>query len=758
MPTLPVSFYERAERLMLHHRDRLALRTRVKPNWIGEASSFWYRVNTERGWEFVIVEPEADIQRPAFDAEVLAQGLSAEMGTPVDPYDLPFRQIRVSDGQVHFDVDRTAWTFDPADGKLRQESRAAASRTEVPSPDGRFVAFLRGRDLWIRPSDGGEAFSLTTDGTEERPYGRAPDSGVPWRILRRFGITEPPAIALWSPDSRRILSHRADQRGVAPMSLLESAPPGGGRPRTFTFRYALPGETVPMGEWLLFDVPSRLAIPVAADPFVFSSRSPIASKRAWWSKDGRTCYALVQSRDVRSLSLLAIDGATGSARTVIEETGETRVEPAQEPGMRAMVHVMDDGRQALWYSQRDGWGHVYLYDLETGKVVRQVTRGDFAVQAIVHVDEGARTAYLLVSGQVPENPYRRTLVRVGLDGGDMERLTDDDLDHEVTAPPHGRWFVDTASTVATAPVTTVRARDGHVLMELEHADLHRLVEAGWSPPEPFSALAADGVTPIYGLIYKPYGFDPKKRYPVVDHIYPGPQIRRVSPWFEPGKWGCLADSVAALGMVVVAVDGRGTPGRDKAFHDYSWHNLGSCGALEDHVAVLPQLAKDRSWMDLERVGMFGHSGGGFATARAMFLYPEVYRVGVAESGNHDNRFYHASWAEAYDGLFDADAESHLSNTGLADRLRGKLLLIHGEMDDNVLPQLTMRLVDRLIAANRDFDLLIVPGVEHGLVGSEAYVIRRNWDYFVQHLLGLEPPSYRIADVPLSPEMLDTALS
>jgi dipeptidyl aminopeptidase/acylaminoacyl peptidase len=231
----------------------------------------------------------------------------------------------------------------------------------------------------------------------------------------------------------------------------------------------------------------------------------------------------------------------------------------------------------------------------------------------------------------------------------------------------------------------------------------------------------------------------------------------VTPWFGQSKWDYLADSVAALGFVVIAVDGRGSPGRDKAFHDHAYGNLASCGALEDHVAVLPQLAATRPWMDLDRVGMFGHSGGGFATARAMLEFPEVYKVGVAESGNHDNRFYHASWAEAYDGRLDGDAEAHLANTGLADRLQGKLLLIHGEMDDNVNPHLTLRLVDRLIAANRDFDLLIVPGAEHGLVGYEAYCTRRNWDYLVRHLLHLEPPPYRIADVPLSPETLETAL-
>lgn len=758
MDSLPVAAYERAERLMAHNRSRLALGTSVRPNWIGDGETFWYRVETERGAEFVHVDPALRRRAPAFDPEPLAAALGAAVGTPVDPYRLPLRALRFTADGIRFEAAGAAWRCRLADYALEREPVAPASPIEVVAPDGRWVAFRRGHDLWVRPTGGGEAFALTTDGTADQPYACAPDAGVARRILRRFGISEAPTVAVWSPDSTRILTHRVDQRGVAPMPLIEAAPPDGGRPRLHTSRYALPGETLPEAEWVVLDVRQPSAIPVSGGRFPISYKSPITAKRAWWAPDGATAYALVQSRDFRTLRLLAVDAARGSARVLIEESGRTRVEPVQEQGQRPLVRVLPGGRQALWYSQRDGWGHLYLYDLESGQPLRQVTAGAFAVQEIVHVDAAGRTAYLLVSGQVREDPYRRTLVRVGLDGGALERLSDDDLDHQVTAPPHGRWFVDTASSVDTPPVTTVRDREGAPVMEIERADVRRLLAAGWTPPERFRALADDGVTPIYGVLHKPYGFDPSKRYPVVDHIYPGPQVRRVSPWFDMGRWPCLAESVAALGFVVIALDGRGSPGRDKAFHDHSYGNLGSCGALEDHVAVLPQLAASRPWMDLDRVGMFGHSGGGFATARAMLLYPDVYRVGVAESGNHDNRFYHASWAEAYDGRLDEDAESHLSNTGLAERLKGKLLLIHGEMDDNVTPHLTMRLVDRLIAANRDFDLLIVPGAEHGLVGYEAYTTRRNWDYLVRHLLRLEPPAYRIADVPLSDEALERALT
>ena len=755
---LPVAAYERAERMLGHHRTRLALRAQVRPYWIGDGSRFWYRVDTARGAEFVSVDPAAGSRRQAFDHERLAVSLAAASGTDVEPYDLPFTTIKISDDAIAFDAFDARWTCRLADYScIPDTSHQPRSPLEKVSPDGAWVAFRRDHDLWVRSVETGEEFALTTDGTPDQSYAANSDAGSGRWSLRMIGLSEPPPVLLWSPDSTRILTHRCDQRAVPPLHLVEASPEDGARPRLHRYHYAMPGDPLPRGEWLIFEVGSRTSVRAATEPFGFSYLSPIKLKRAWWSADGATAYHLDQSRDTRTLRLKAIDAATGAVRILIEETGDSRVEPAQETTQRPMVHVFSGTAEALWYSQRDGHGHLYLYDLDVGRLAGRVTKGDFSVQEILHVDETARVAYLIVSGLVPADPYVRSLVSVGLDGGGLTRLTDDMLDHVVTAPEHGRWFVDSASAVDTPPVITVRGRDGAVLVELERADITRLAEAGWSAPERIAAIAADGTTPIFGVLYKPYGFEPGRRYPVVDHPYPGPQTRRVRPSFDQGVLGYDAEAVAALGFAVLAIDGRGTPGRDKAFHDHAYRNMGAGGALEDHVAALHQLGETRPWLDLDRIGIFGHSGGGFATARALLAFPETYKVGVASAGNHDNRYYQALWAETYDGPFDPDAGARLSNTELAENLVGRLLLIHGEMDDNVTPHLTMRLVDRLIAANKDFDLLIVPGAEHGYLGHKAYAIRRQWDYLVRHLLHREPPEYRLADIPAGPSQLEFLL-
>ncbi len=549
-----------------------------------------------------------------------------------------------------------------------------------------------------------------------------------------------------------MLAHRTYERDVRLTHLVEARPADGGAPLLHTQRYAYPGdEHMPLAELVVLDVAEGTVVRARAEPLLMPQLSPITAKWAWWAPDGSAVYYLGRPRDLRTLTLHRLDPVTGEVTTVLGETGATRVEPNQSMYEEPIVRVLAD--EVLWYSQRDGWGHLYRYDLRTGALLGQVTSGPWAVRQILRVDEAERVVYFTASGLVDEDPYRRTVCRTALDGSGFTRLTDDELDHVVTLPDNGDYFIDSASTVGTPPVTRVRDWDGQVLVELERADIRKLTATGWTPPERFRVKAADGVTDLYGVLYRPRGFDPAQRYPVVDNVYPGPQVNRVAPCFDPGGMGLDAEPLAALGFVVVALDGRGTPGRNKSFHDASYGRLADAGCLADHVEALRQLARTRPWMDLDRVGVFGHSGGGFAAARAMLDFPEVYKAGVALSGSHDARYFNLGFVETYDGADNPEAWARASNVDLADRLAGKLLLVHGAMDDQVHPHHTLRLADRLIAAGKDFELLVVPGAEHTFIDCLAYVRGRCWDFLVRELTGTRPPAYRPAPLAIGPELL-----
>ncbi|MFD1541961.1 S9 family peptidase [Nonomuraea guangzhouensis] len=751
---LDPAVYQGAENLLAHRRPALVRGGKVTPRWIDGGARFWYRADAPEGHWFALVDPAKGTREPAFDHERLAAALGAAAEVPVRT--LPFETIELTGSEVEFEAFDGRWRCS-LDSYLceRVDRPERPGPLDVRSPDGKWVVTRRGYDLWLRSSETGEERPLTTDGRADRTYGAQPDSLSYGVLMRKLGLPSLPPLVAWSPDSRRLVTHRLDQSGVPLSHLVESAPAGGGRPVLHSYHYAMPGEeVVPRAELIVFDVSGGPAVEAKAEPLLMSLLSPLLFNQVWWAPDGGAVYYLEQPRDLKTLRLNRLDPRTGEVRPLVEEHGEPRVALGQGMG-QTILHLLATGREVLWYSQRDGWGHLYLYDTEHGETVCQVTSGEWAVQRILHVDEDERVVYFLASGLVEADPYRRQVCRARLDGTGFERLTDDDLDHEVTLPRSGTYFVDSASAKATPPVTTVRAWDGSVLVELERADVTALLEARWTAPEQFAAKAADGETDIYGVLHLPRGFDPAKRYPVIDSPYPGPHHGRLHPSFEGFPHvDREAEAIAALGFVVVTLDGRGTPGRSRAFHDHSYGRYDTAGSLEDHVAALRQLAASRPWMDLDRVGVYGGSGGGYATVRAMCLYPGFYKVGVAACGNHDQRFYQLAWGETYDGPYDAERYARSSNVEIADRLEGKLLLIHGEMDDNVHPHLTMRLVDRLIAADKDFDLLIVPGAEHLFVGYESYVIRRRWDFLVRHLMGVEPPpGYKIAPIPPDPAIL-----
>jgi dipeptidyl aminopeptidase/acylaminoacyl peptidase len=755
VPLTSTENYRAAEQLLRRpaRPGELVVGDKISPHWIDGGTRFWYSVSNGAGMRFVLVDPAAGIREPAFDHDRLAAALAATSGKEVAPDALPFTAIELDGNAVEFDAFGEHWRCRSGDDACERAAfTSPGNPLAVASPDRKVEVSRRGHDLWARSLADGREWALTTDGAPDYQYGSGPDSTSNSTLLRRFGVPHAPPIVAWSPDSTRVLTHRTDERGVRQTHLVEAMPAGGGAPVLRTQRYASAGdEVLPRAELVVLDVAEGTVVRAQSEPLLMPQASPIATNWAWWAQDGSAVYYLSRPRDLRTLTLHRLDPLTGAVTTVLSETGTTRVEPNQWMTEPPIVRMLADA--VLWYSQRDGWGHLYRYDLHTGALLGQVTAGEWAVRQVLHVDEAEGFVYFTAAGLVDADPYRRTVCRAALDGSGVTTVTDDDLDHAVTVPHRAEYFIDSASTVDTPPVSRVRDWTGRVLVELERAAITKLTATGWTPPERFRVEAADGVTDIFGVLYRPRGFDPDQRYPVVDSLYPGPNVTRVEPGFDPGGMGIDAEPIAALGFVVVAIDGRGTPGRSKAFHDASYGHLADAGCLADHVAALQQLARTRPWMDLDRVGAFGHSGGGFATVRAMLDFPDVYKVGVALSGSHDARIFNAGFVEAYDGAENPEAWARASNVDIADRLAGKLLLVHGGMDDQVHPDHTLRLVDRLVAAGKDFELLIVPGAEHLFIDALHYVRKRAWDFLVRELMGTQPPAYRPAPIPIDPALL-----
>ena len=458
-----------------------------------------------------------------------------------------------------------------------------------------------------------------------------------------------------------------------------------------------------------------------------------------WDAEGTRLAFVSTSRDHKVTTLRVANPTTGEVRDVLEEKVPTFFESGNG---RVNWRFLPESKEFLWFSERDNWGHLYLYDSETGQLKNQVTKGDWNVTQLLRVDEKNRQLYFLGVGREKGDPYFVHFYRIGFDGSGLTLLTPEDANHEITLAPSGKYFTDSYSTPTKPAVAVLRDENGKLLATLEHADITKLTAAGWKPPEPFTVKARDSSTDLYGLMFKPSDFDPAKKYPIVNHIYPGPQTGSVgSRSFSAARGDCQA--LAELGFIVVEIDGMGTPWRSKKFHEAYFGNLGD-NTLPDQVTGMRQLAGRYPWIDLDRAGIYGHSGGGYATAGAMFHYPDFFKVGISEAGNHDNREYEDDWAEKWQGLLEKNPDGTTSydaqaNQLFAKNLKGHLLLAHGTMDNNVPPYNTLLVVNELIKANKDFDLLLLPNRTHGF-GNEPYMVRRRWDYFVRYLLGGEPPA------------------
>jgi dipeptidyl-peptidase-4 len=729
--------YSRAERFLGWNANPLVANADVNPRWLPGGDRFWYRTTRSSGAEFMLVDAPRGVHRPLFDNARLAAAMSLAADTSFDPTRLGFTTVDVEagEGAIVFETRRNRrFRCDIVAYRCTVGDSPPDTRGVVLSPDSAWAAFVHDHDLWIRryPS-GTDSTRLTTDGGQFHTYGLT--------TQRAFGVlrNQPQTPNLrWSPDSRRIAVIRVDERNIEHVPFYSSTSQ---RPRGFTFPYALPGDSiVPRPAVHILDIATRTNLPVTIEPEpAFLSWAQLMDST--WIGGSGAVRVLSRTRGHQHEQLVEIDAGTGTARVLAVESNRTFVDLNHRGPANWWAGA--GGDDVILFSQRDGWGHLWRFD-RNGTVRNQVTSGPWVVHQIQHVDAAARRIYFTAWGrEAGRNPYFKHLYRVGFDGSGLQLLTPEDADHVISFSPNGRYFVDQMSTFDTPARTVLRsAADGRVLRVLEEADISQLVAIGWVPPELFRVKARDGVTDIYGLLYKPSDFDPSRKYPVVNYIYPGPQIGSAGDYgWSVGTRG-NARALAELGFIVTQIDHLGTVMRSKAFHDHYYGNMADHG-LPDHVAALRQLAAARPYMDLDRVGIYGHSGGGFASTAAMFQYPDFFHVAVSTAGNHDNRTYGIHWGEKYQGLLVRDTvrntDNYVSqaNATHAANLRGRLMLMHGDMDDNVHPAMTLQVVNALIEHNKDFDLIILPDRAHGL--NEPYVIRRTWDYFVTHLLGGTPP-------------------
>ncbi len=721
--------YEKADRFLPDNATASMFNVSITPNWINGTNSFWYTKNDREGKKFMLVDTVNLTKDEAFNHELLAKALSNASNTTVNSSDLPFDKITFLPGMssIRFSAFNKSWQCDLNSYLVINASPwAEESKGELLSPDGKLAAFVKDHNIWIREMETGKTYPLTADGTKD--YGYVDSDFFNNTVTdERLGIKpDLPEATTWSPDSRRIATFKMDQRNVKSISLLQYVPENSSRPKVWTYKYPMPGdEYIPMYEPMVLDVVSRKVILVQHSAYPETKELTYSYN---WNKAGDTLYSVYDERDEKKLHLLRIDPSTGQAKEILNESASTYIE-WQQPSFK----VLDNG-DFIWFSERSGYGHLYLYD-KNGSLKNPITVGNWTVENLLYVDENRSLVYFTAGGrETGRDPYYQHLYRVNLNGSNLELLTPEDAYHQISMSPDGSAFVDTYSRVDLPPVTVLRSNNGKTLLTLEKGDIDNLLSMGWKFPERFSVKSLDGQYDIYGIIIRPTTFNASLKYPVIESVYPGPQAA-MTPKEFPGDGIWLNQALSELGFIVVIMDAPGTPGRSKAFHDVSYGHLGSAGGLADHINGLRQLAKDRPYMDLDRVGIYGHSGGGFMTAQALLTYPKFYKVGVASAGNYDSRYYIEVWGEKYEGMPQVSNYTEQITELKAANLTGHLLLVTGDMDDNVNPSQTMRLVDALIKANKKFDMLIVPNGSHEQVPDIEYLEHRIFDYFVENLKG-----------------------
>lgn len=739
---LTAADYARAEQFMSYNMSGLLDGGTVRPVWL-KSEKFWYLNQDANHTEFVWVDPAKKIKRPLFNHQHLAQALSEATGKDFKANKLPFSFVSCSDdGQlIGFATEGKNWEYNNKTNKLSQLDKKTATADnpvmgrrgrffgglESTSPDGKKAVFIRDWNLWLRDNETKKEKQLTFDGVKD--YGYATDNAG-WKHSDR-------PIVRWSPDSKKLTTFQQDQRHLKDMYLVST---NVGSPKLKAWKYPLPGDKeVAKLRRVVIDVEQAkvISLQMPMDVHRSSLSDDIVDGGQLadidWNADGSEFALLSTSRDHKISKLQIADANTGQVRELFTETVKTYF----ESGVDAINwRYLPKTNEIIWYSERDNWGHLYLYDSKTGKLKHQITKGNWLVGQLLKVDEKNRQLYFTGYGREGGNPYFSYLYKIGFDGKGLTLLSPGLGNHQTSFSPNFNYVVDTYSQPNVPGVTVLRDMKGRKIADLASTDVSRLQAKGWKAPDVVKMIAADGKTDIYGLVFTPSKLEPGKKYPVVDYIYPGPQGGSVGSWSFAAFRGDH-QALAELGFIVVMIEGTSNPKRSKSYHDMNYGNMGE-NTLPDQITGIKQLA-EKYPIDLDRVGIWGHSGGGFATAAALFRYPDFFKVGVSQSGNHDNRNYEDDWGERYNGLeANADYEAQANQT-YAKNLKGRLMIAHGMMDDNVPPYNAYLVIDALNKANKDYDLVLFPHSTHGYGPYSAYMTRRRWDYFVKYLLGAEPP-------------------
>ena len=735
-----VERYARAEQMLPWFTSRLVFGDSVTPKWYKDGNRFWFRNTTRTGADFLVVDPATSSTRPLFDNARLAAAITIATDTSYDPNKLPFRTFKFArdeqdEHHIEFRAGRKRVTCDIVAYSCISADTLPSEVPFVLSPDTKWEAFVNNHNVYVRSRDGRDTTQLTNDGIAGWSYGL--NDPTPQQLIAAHMPPRHPQI-FWAPDSRHLLVARMDDRGVGTMPYISYTSQ---RPRTFTQPYALPGDSViPRPGAHILDRVGKTNVPVLLPTSVAQLNVSGSLRDSVWNAASSQVRLSGITRASKSAYLWVVDATDGKARTLARDTTKTYVE-SSPPTDETSWYVTEGGQDVIWWSERDGWGHLWRMGPD-GRVKNQITSGPWQVGKVVNVDEASQQVFFTARGREHDRfLYYPALYRVNFDGSGLTLLTPENVYHDVVVSPSGRYLVDRMSGIDKPVESVLRdAHTGRIIRPLARSDVSQLAATGWRAAQPFTAKARDGVTDLYGVMYLPTDLDTTRKYPIISNIYPGPQVGSVGVWnFRAGG---EPFALAELGFIVVQIDHMGTPGRSKAFHDSYYGNFIDNG-IPDHVAVIKQLAATHPYIDVERVGIYGHSGGAFASTDAMLRFPDFFKVAVSSSGNHDNRSYNIYWAEKYQGLLlrdtvkKSDNFSAAANKSYASNLRGKLLLMHGDVDDNVHPANTLQLIDELTKANRAYDLVWAPNRGHGL--NEPYFIRRRWDYFVQWLLGVTPP-------------------